>query len=493
MPVNKIKNGIYSDSVIFFLSILIGFTLIPLYLKYITIIEYGVFASVQAFVALVSLADIGLSMYVMKKISSNDVFFSKYIKTYLSSAQVFQYILGVVLLFLGFFISLFVSEFLSVKDELANEAKSLFIFSWLSVIISIIFGLNHAVMRSRQELQFMNYAVFMILIFSSCLNILFMHCGFSLKWMGVSLFLATLLVNVYIAFEVYKRYDIFIFKVSFFDKEFIKEGWCYVKQFQLLRIAQVSKTSLFTVLLSNYSGQMIVAQYNITNKLPSLVPGFISKVVMNFFPRFSSYLESGQLDLLCKEYKIIFRYGVFLSIFLSLAVWFANPKFILIWVGGDLFIGKEVFVFIVITMAIMLFISFTGLIIQASGDFRNMPLLSIFEVFIFFLLSYLLFQYYGVFGFFLGFVISILVGFIYSLILISEILKVNVFLWIKGDFFRIFALSISIVILNYILNEVIESAFIYLCVYTAILSVIFIYFSNKYLSIKLLFKGRLYE
>ena len=61
-------------------------------------------------------------------------------------------------------------------------------------------------------------------------------------------------------------------------------------------MAQVSKTSLFTVLLSNYAGQTLVAQYNITNKVPALIPGFISRIIMNLFPSISAHFENEERE-----------------------------------------------------------------------------------------------------------------------------------------------------------------------------------------------------
>ena len=490
MSTNKIKKGIASDSIVFILTVSIGFAVVPLYLSYISIVEYGIYVAVQAIVAVVSLADIGLTLYLTKKLSNDKLFKSKNVKTALSSAQIFQYSLAVLLLLLGVLISAFTSKILNVDSDFAIETNLLFLFAWFSVIVSVVFGLNHAILKSRHELQFMNYAIFMILVLSSGLNIVFLHQGFSIKWMGLSLFLSTLIVNLFILFSVYKKYDIFILKIAFFDKHFVKDGWQYVKQFQILRIAQVSKTSLFTILLSSYAGQTLVAQYNVTNKVPGIVPAFISKVVMNFFPRFSSYLERGKIDELQNEYKVIFRYSIFVTVFVGLAIWLANPSFVFMWVGQEIFIDNQIFLVMIITMAVMLLTSFTGLIIQASGDFQLMPHFSMLEVIVFLILSYVLFQLNGVIGFFIGFAISSSIGLLYSFVLVSKIIRMNIFKWLKADYLRLLLVSLLIVGVDYFLKDNLESNWLYLFCFTLILLPMFIYFSNQYVNLKLLLKGR---
>ena len=84
-----IKKGIYSDSVIFILNILIGFLAIPLYLKFISLEELGLYFSILGLVSVIGLANIGLGMYTEKKISNDNLFYSNDIDLFLSTIQIF--------------------------------------------------------------------------------------------------------------------------------------------------------------------------------------------------------------------------------------------------------------------------------------------------------------------------------------------------------------------------------------------------------------------
>ncbi|WP_137170454.1 hypothetical protein [Marinomonas sp. FW-1] len=486
----SITKGIYSDFFVFLLSTLIGFAALPLYLNYLSIKEIGIFFSVQAIVSVFSLADIGLSMFLTKKLSSDSSFYSEKINILLSSSQIYQYALGAVLLIIGIVLSPHVASILDVGDEFSRKVEILFLFSWCSVVCSVIFGLNHAIMRSRQHLMFMNYCIFIILLFTTILNVLILNFNFSFEWMGLSLLLSTLIVNIFITTKVYSIYKKFIFKTSAFDWEIVREGWSYVKKFQILRIAQVSKTSMFTVLLSNYSGQTVVAQYNSSNKLLGLVPGFVSKLVMNFFPRFSSYLESNNLEQLREQFEPVFKYGVFLTVFSSFFIWFVNPSFIILWVGENLMIDRRVFILMVLIMAVLLVGSFTGLIIQASGKFKLMPHIAIAEVGLFYVLSYICYQFFGLFGFFLGFLVSILLSVIYSLFLIGEILEFNVFVWIKDSFDKLVLTTLFLLGLGEALEILIDSNFLYISTFSLVSLPFFIYISNQYIPFKKLIKSK---
>lgn len=484
MYANKIKMGIASDSIVFVLTIIIGFAVIPLYLEYLSIEEFGVYISVQSIVAVISLADIGLTQYLTKKLSIDEFFESKNVKTKISTAQIFQYALAAFLLSIGLLVSLYITKILNVVSVHSYETSLLFLFSWFSVLVSVVFGLNHAIMRSRHEFQLMNYFNFSILVFTSGLNILFLYQQKSIIWMGISLLISTTAVNFFILFVVYNKYNIFILKTNGFDKEFFKKAWEYGTKFQVLRIAQVSKTSLFTVLLSMHAGQAIVAQYNVSNKVPALIPGFFSKVVMNFFPRFSTYLENAEIEKLREDYEIIFRYGIFLTIFIGLSTWVLNPSFVFVWVGKEMFINKYIFAFMVFSMIVMLFISYTGLIIHASGEFKIMPYIAILEILVFVLLSSVFYEFHGLIGFFVGFLVSILIGVSYTVYLVNNILKSNVLFWIFQDLSRLFIVAALIILIDFCVKSIFDRVYIQLCISVILLIPVFYFYSNKYINLR---------
>ena len=315
----NIIQGIASDSVIFVLTTLISFVIIPVYLNFISLEEFGIYIAIQGIIAVISLADIGMPMYSVKKMSSDNFFNSEELVPFLNSAQIFQYLLGIVLLFLGLIVSAYIGRILDLEMNYINISHNLFIFFWISVVVGVFCGLNHAILRSRHELRYMNIAVFMILVLSSLFNIILLYLNYALLSFGISILLSTFIVNIFIAFKVYKNYKINLFIPKEFHKNYIVDGWQYIKQFQLLRIAQVSKTSLFTVLLSNYGGQILVAQYNITNKIPGLIPGFISKIVMNLFPSISAHFENDERENLIPYFEKVFKLGVFTTLFCSIS------------------------------------------------------------------------------------------------------------------------------------------------------------------------------
>lgn len=482
----SIIQGIASDSVIFVLTILLSFAVIPVYLHFISLEEFGIYIAIQGIIAVISLADIGMPMYSTKKMSSDDFFNSYELMPFLNSAQIFQYLLALALLLLGVTVSFYVNSILDLNTIYSNISQELFLLFWLSVVVGILFGLNHAILKSRHELKYMNIAVFMILLLSSVLNILFLYLDYGLLSFGVSILSGTIIVNLFIASKVYLDYKINLFIPKQFQKKYIVEGWEYIKQFQLLRIAQVSKTSLFTVLLSNYGGQILVAQYNITNKVPGLIPGFISKIIMNLFPSISAHFENGEREKLIPYFEKVFKLGVFTTLFCLYALFALNETFVSLWVGADKFIGFEIFIFILLNFIIMTLISFTGIIIHSSGEFKKMPLIAFIEVVVFVALSYTLYKFIGINGFFIGYLLSMMIGLIYSIHLVNSILSINIYKWVIDGVKRFGLLLILMIVGEYLIGITIESLIAEFLLKGTVFIVLFIFLSGSYTKINLL-------
>jgi|SaaInl8_200m_RNA_FD_contig_123_6349_length_25546_multi_8_in_1_out_0_9 O-antigen/teichoic acid export membrane protein len=481
---SSIKNGIYSDSIIFAINIIIGFLAIPLYLKFISLEELGLYFSILGLVSVIGLANIGLGQYAEKKISNDKLFDSNDINLFLSTIQIFQYLLGVILLIIGLFVSYYIAAILGINIDKAEISQQLFVYLWISVVLRTLFALYHSILRSRHNLVFMNMSLFFISTLTIILNIIFLYYDYGLQSFGMASIIAIIIVNIPIMYKVFAKYDLIIILPTVFSKEYLINGLQYIKQFQILKISQISKTSLFTVLLSNYGGQTIVAQYNLTNKIPQMIPLFLSKLTINFFPSLSSHFELNELDKAKKIFEKIFSIGVSSVLFFTFSIYFLNELFIELWVGSDKFIGQDIFILILLNFIILGLGSFTGIIIQTSGEFKKLPILSILEVILFIILSYILFNIYGLIGFFMGYIFSMSIGLIYSFFVINKILDINVFEWIYTAIKSSIPLVFSMFIINIIAMNLIDSSLIkFITIFVIFISLFIIKYKKEYINV----------
>lgn len=477
---NSIISGIKSDLIIFILKIILGFGVIPAYLYFLDLDEFGVYVAVQSIIALLAIADIGLGQYVVKKLSNKE-YYDQHALYFLPSVQVFQYLLACCLFIVGIVGLYFVSEFLNVEEKLKKEVNWLFVFSWSAVTFKTTFGLIPSVLQAKSQLAYLNIMNFLILLFSAVINILFLSIGYGLSSLGLSLLIANMVVFfiMYLRLNKYTTYRFLL--PTKFDKTYVYDGWNYVKKFQLLKIGQLAKSSLFIVLLSKFAGAPAVAFYNITNKMPLIFPELMSKLSLNYFTHFASLYEQGLIDELKIEYQKIFNLGLQSAYFILFSLFFLNEVFISIWVGSEKFIGKDTFIFMLLNVGILLLNSFTGLIIQISGEFKKTPLFSFLEIVLMLILTKFLFEFYGIEGIIFALFISSLPSFLYSMSVVKWVLSIKLIDTFKDNFKNVFLMSVFMPLIHLISNEMITVDIIRLFVESFLLTTFFIFIQRDLL------------
>jgi O-antigen/teichoic acid export membrane protein len=418
----------------FILTILVNFSVIPIYLNFMSLDEFGLVVTIQGVIVLLSLTDLGMSAFATQKLSDKEFFNSYNAIVFIDTVQLFQYLLGAIMGLMGFLFYCFFEDIISVNDEYLKSAKTYFIFAWAGVVLRVFYSVNNSILASQHHLSFINFLSGMYFILATIFNVFFLNIGYGIEMFGASFLLSSLFILIILVLKVYNETQVVTIIPTKFNWDYVRNGFSYTLKFQLLKISHISKMNLFTVLLNNFAGQVIVAKYNITNKIPQLIPGFYSKIVLNLFPSMSSWFSSGDPAKFTIYYKRIFIISLELTVYMVMGVYYLNYSFIDLWVGADKFIDYSVFYIIVINMFMMLVTSFTGLVIQSSGKFSKLPVISVLEVLFFVILSTILFKLYGVFGFFVGYILSILPAFLYSMFLVSEILNTNLFFWVFESF-----------------------------------------------------------
>ncbi|MGX9519198.1 lipopolysaccharide biosynthesis protein [Vibrio mediterranei] len=465
--------GIKSDLMIFIVKLAIGFGIVPIYLHFITIEEFGTFVAIQAIISILSLADIGMGLFVVKKFSNQD-YFDENEFSGLHSAQVFQYGVGTVLLVIGVICSYFLGDFLSIAETEAAPLFWLFLFAWLSVVLKTYFSLIPSLLRAKGQLVFLNYLEFSVIVISSLLNIVFLMLGYGIGSFGVSLFVANLVSLAFMYQRQAKICSVSYLIPRVFDKGYISEGWDYVKKFQILRMSQVAKSSLFVTILGRYSGVQFVGLYNITNKMPSVFPDLISKLSINYFAHFAKLYEQGKMEELKSEYLYLFNFGLQATAFILLSLNFLNEHFIHTWVGDDRFIGSDIFIFMLCNLAVLLINSFTGLIVQISGDFRKTPIWSIVEVVLLLIFSFILNEVYGSKGVIMALFLSSVPGFLYTLGIVNSILNLSFKKIVVENIFPIVAICTMLPLISFFSDNYFQSIWMKLLIQSVLFTLVFL-------------------
>ena len=143
-----------------------------------------------------------------------------------------------------------------------------------------------------------------------------------------------------------------------------------------------------------------------------------------------------------------------------------------------------------LTTAILLLNSFTGLIIQISGEFKKSPHFAVFEIICLLLLTYIFYQYYGDKGVIFALFFSSLPSFIYGLNAVKTILNMNYIRIAKENALRLGMMCLILPIVNFTIGSSVESAVAKLILetFTFIFIFILIQWRNLPLEIKQIFR-----
>ena len=138
-------------------------------------------------------------------------------------------------------------------------------------------------------------------------------------------------------------------------------------------------------------------------------------------------------------------------------------------------------------IGVLLLVSFTGLIIQISGEFHKMPILSAIEVILLLITTYIFFNIFDTIGIFLALFFSSLPALFYSLYVVKKILGLNYHKLLMKQVPNIFLMVVSITITNYAINYMLSNNIATLVLLSLLFFIIFssiqLYYSSYTLKI----------
>ena len=418
-------------------TIVVNLAVIPVYFIYVSKETYGIWLAIGGVTALISIMDFGGLMFLTKMLADNNIFNNREeTNRYFSTAFFVQIILAILIVLAGIAVYPFVGNILSIPGTYYLQAKQTFLLVIIAYAIWFPLSSYNAVLNSRQHLALVNILSLIQMMTVNLLPIVFLSQGFRLTSFALAYFFGTIIIAILSYILLHFRYPWVKFTFKFVSYDKIKGIFHYVKSFQILKVAQIAKTSFVNVIISNLLGPATVTVYNLTNKIPMMISANISKVAIAVFPALSQIFADknegkAKLRSVYISYsKVILR----LSLFCGIGVYFLNEAFISLWVGHDKFSGQGIFILLVLYMIKEIVIASIGTFIYSSGEFRKLPMIALIEVFATLSFSYIGYLYKGFFGLILGVLIASMMTATYSYYLVHQIIGIRIIELIKQSF-----------------------------------------------------------
>lgn len=405
----KILLGISIDFAGSTLATIVGFVVVPFYFNYISTEAFGLWLAISGLSSLITMVDLGTDQYLTTVTASDEKFYAPNYADYLTSILLVKTIVSFLFGSIGVIMYLFLTKFLDIELMYLQEAKIAFLIGVMILVIGGYFSTISTILYARHHYSLINSFVAIFAIFTSFGTVVLLHFRFGIISFPLSLFITTVIQHIILFVFLIKNYPHIRLEIKnfhFIDK---KEIIGYTTTFQILRWVHTLRTQYITIAINNLAGPLYVAQYNLTNKIPQMIPSYAVKIVHPFFPTISDLFHKDEIEkiqeIFIKISKVLFRIGLFFAI----AIFFLNESFVALWVGEDKFAGSVAVLLLIIYMFVYVAMDAFGIVVYASKKFEKWTKWSIVEIIVSVVLSYLFSLSYGLLGIILGFVLGSMV------------------------------------------------------------------------------------
>lgn len=386
---------------------------IPIYLQFISISEYGLWLVVSSLIALVTIFDFGGDTLLIKQLSNAKIFNTLTSITYIYISLSFKLLLACIFIIYALLIVFFFNQQLVSNQEANGIGLYAFIVGMIYLVFIQFLSSLASVLISQNMLFKVNLMNFLVGIFNILITLIFLSHGFNIISFAIAQLITCLIAIVWLCKQVSNIHiNLSLNKKVFGEMKkimpnLLMESFIYLKSFYFIRLLHLFRNNFMNIFLSGAISTSLVGIFNITNKIPSLIPGYIAKVANALFPSLSADYASNKIENLKKTYSNLIFFITRITLFIMINLLFINEAFIALWVGSDNFAGKLISSLVIIYLFPSCLSAIIGSMIYASGNFEKYSLFAIFEIISTSLFVYLGFIYFGLVGAVIGFIIPI--------------------------------------------------------------------------------------
>lgn len=416
----KILSGISVDFAGSIMATIIGFAVVPYYFKYITIAEFGLWIAISGVMALITMADLGTDQYLTTVTANDEKFYDDSYGNYLSSILIIKTIVALLFGLIATFLYIFLGDIIDIDILHIEEAKIAFILGVITLLLGLFFSTIYTVLYARHHYSLINSFISIFAILTSLSTVLFISLGYGIISFPLALLVMTIIQYTFLLVYLIKKYPNIKIKIKGFHFVDKKDIIGYTTTFQVLRWVHTLRTQYITVAINNLVGPVYTAKYNLTNKIPLMVPSYAIKIVHPFFPIIADLFHKEDIEKVGNIFIRISKFLFRVAFFFAISVFFLNEAFISLWIGIDTFAGNSIMIWLIFYMAVYIAMAIFGIIIYSSKKFERWTMWSIVEIISAISLSYILSFDYGLLGIVAGFVLSSMITQVY---LFSIVLK----------------------------------------------------------------------
>lgn len=420
------KNAI-SNIASFFITALITFLILPVMLKYLGEVGFGIWAIVRVFVSYLSLGDLGLNNAVTKFIAefkaNNDDVSSRRILQ--SAFFVFIFVTVFIFVLFVFFRTTILELFFLSSGEFHADVAFILFGSLLIFSFNLIFSIFPASLNGIQRMDITNGVTVLYSVVNAGLMYAALIFGLGLRGLllanAISTFLAIAL-NAGFFFVHFRDLKLFRFD---FDFSILKKIIKYSKHLFISALANAIHLHFDKLLISSMLGLSVVSSYEIASRVIQQIRQIPILALNPLMPASSEIAAKNNNVAIAEIYKSSLKYLVALIVPLFGLILFLADPLITLWLGENNRL-------IILTLQILLVSNFINILTGPSyfislgiGKVQYTMYSSVIGLVLNVILSYVLIKLFGYYGAVWGTFFAFSIASLIFLIMVNRALYFN--------------------------------------------------------------------
>ena len=332
-----LRRNILSGAILALGNILISIISYPLYLKYLGLERYGLWAILSVVVSFSAMARLGFDTAMIKYVAEEYGKESKLgIEKYFSTAIIILLIGGIIIFLVLFSLRGFIVGILGVPEKYIPVATTLLPCIVALSIFMFLVEVTDGVLRGLGRVDFANYYDLGGKAISIIATVIFFEFGYGIWSLFWGQILFYILLGSLAFFTIYRKLGNLFFSISSFDLKYLKKMIGFGGTMTAAKLVQFLVFPFNKVVIARYIGLSGVTYFEIANKTVMQLGNIFNMSIRAIMPEISKlsvleYAKSKIDNVLKKAMGLIF----YLAVPVFVILFFLGPFLLRLWLSSQ--------------------------------------------------------------------------------------------------------------------------------------------------------------
>jgi O-antigen/teichoic acid export membrane protein len=405
------KNNVIARFVSLILTIVAGFILVPMYIKYLPNDIYGYWLASGYFLVLIVSFDPGLTIVVQQRVAFTYAKreFNELVRV-INSALILSLFLVFIILSFGFLIKGYIPEWVGVnvaESRVYLEKNLMYAFfgTALSFFSFTISAINSGLLSSIG----VNFITIIVNLISSLISGLMLFKGFGLLSITIPMIFSgvffVILQTTYLFFRL--KHENIKFSIDLSNSSYL------IKSLSLTfigRMSSILSSNLDTIIVCKFVSPLTLVIYTISKKMFDYSKEVINQIIVAISPSLAGLTANKDKGINTIIFVRISRILLLLLIMIAGGLLIFNQSFVTLWIGKSQFIGSKINNYIVLSFIVLVIYNSLQIIINSFGLFREYSYANLIQGLLLIFFLFMGSKYMGIIGAILAPIFSIICG-----------------------------------------------------------------------------------